>query len=41
MAFVNGCVDVLDQIFVLLVQVSGCEFAQFEQGHDLQDFGEN
>jgi hypothetical protein len=26
---------------VLLVQVGGGEFAQFEQGHYLQDFGEH
>ncbi len=41
MAFVNGCVDALDQVLVLLVQVGGGEFAQFEQGHYLQDFGEH
>jgi hypothetical protein len=41
LAFVNGCVDVLDQVLVFLVQVGGGEFGEFEQGRYLQDFCEH
>jgi hypothetical protein len=41
LAFVNGCIDILDEVLVFLVQVFGGELAQLEERHDLKDFREH